>query len=68
MSYLYQMLIDYTCMLRIGYKHMILITFNLAKPCLKVNKVNYYRLISSYHLKSLRVYKFDHSIMLGQSC
>jgi hypothetical protein len=39
-SYLYQMLIDYTCMLRIGCKPMILITFNLAKSCLKVIKAN----------------------------
>jgi hypothetical protein len=33
-------LFDYTCILRIGCKSMILITFNLAKTCLKVVKVN----------------------------
>jgi hypothetical protein len=30
-KYLYQILIGYTCMLSINYKHMILITLNMAK-------------------------------------
>jgi hypothetical protein len=30
-NYLYQKLIDYTCMLSISCKHMILITLNMAK-------------------------------------
>jgi hypothetical protein len=38
-NYLYQILFRYTCMLRIGCKHMILITFHVAKIYLKVIKV-----------------------------
>jgi hypothetical protein len=30
-KYLYHKLFDYTCMLSISYKHMILITLNMAK-------------------------------------
>jgi hypothetical protein len=30
-NYLYQMLIDYTCMFSIGCKHMMLTTYNMAK-------------------------------------
>jgi hypothetical protein len=30
-NYLYHKLIDYTCMLNINCKHMILITLNMAK-------------------------------------
>jgi hypothetical protein len=38
-NYLYQILFGYTCMLRIGCKPMILITFHLAKNFFKVIKV-----------------------------
>jgi hypothetical protein len=30
-KYLYHKLFDYTCILSISYKHMILITLNMAK-------------------------------------
>jgi hypothetical protein len=56
-SYLYQMLIDYTCMLRIGCKPMILITLNMAKTCLKVIKVNCCKIKILYRLKPFNVYK-----------
>jgi hypothetical protein len=46
MRYLYQKLFDYTCMLRIGYKPMILITLNTAKTCLNMIKVSCCRLMS----------------------
>jgi hypothetical protein len=38
-SYLYQKLINYNCMFRIGCKPMILITLNMDKTCLKVVKL-----------------------------
>jgi hypothetical protein len=53
MSYLYQKLIDYTCMFSIGYKPMILITLNLAKTCLKVIKASWCRLMNHLPLEAL---------------
>jgi hypothetical protein len=41
-----QMLIDHTCMFRIGCKFMMLITLTWIKTCLKVIKVSCFRLIS----------------------
>jgi hypothetical protein len=45
-KYLYHKLIVWTCMLSIGCKPMILIILFLAKTCLKVFKVNCYRLMN----------------------
>jgi hypothetical protein len=52
-KYLYQMLIYYTFMLRIGCQPMILITFNLAKTWLNMIKVNCYRLLNHLPLEVL---------------
>jgi hypothetical protein len=66
-SYLYHKLIDYTCMLSIGCKPMILITLNMAKTCLKVSKDSCFRLMSSYcHLKPCYVGSILLSVV-GQS-
>jgi hypothetical protein len=54
-NYLYNKLIDYTCMLSIRCKHMILITLNMAKTCLKQFKSSCCRLMCLYHLKPLNV-------------
>jgi hypothetical protein len=58
-SYLYQMLCDYICMLRVGNKPMILITLNLAKTCLKVIKVSRCRLMNHLPLKALTCLEVD---------
>jgi hypothetical protein len=54
-EFLYQMLIDYNYMLRIGCKPMILITLNMVKTCLKVTKVSCCRPMSLYRLQPWQV-------------
>jgi hypothetical protein len=52
-KYLYHKLIDWTCMLSIGCKPMILIILILAKTCLKVFKVNCCTLMNHLPLEPL---------------
>jgi hypothetical protein len=52
-NYLYHKLIDYTCMLRVGCKPMILITLNLAKTRLKVIKASCCRIMNHLPLEAL---------------
>jgi hypothetical protein len=51
-KYVYHKLIDYTFMLSIGCKHMILIILILAKICLKVFKFNCCRLMNYLPLEA----------------
>jgi hypothetical protein len=62
------MLFDYTYMLRIGCKPMMVITLNMAKTCLKVIKVSCCRLMNHLPLEALACLEVDFLIMSGQSC
>jgi hypothetical protein len=52
-KYVYHKLIELTCMLSIGCKHMILIILILAKNCLKVFKISCCRLMNHLPLEPL---------------
>jgi hypothetical protein len=67
-NYLYQKLFNYTCMLTLGCKPMILITFNLAKTCLKVFKASCCRLMNHLLLEAFACLEVDCLVMSGQSC
>jgi hypothetical protein len=66
-NYLYHKFIDYTCMLSIGCKPMILITLNLDKTCLKVIKASCCRLMTHIPLEVLACLEVDRLVILGQS-
>jgi hypothetical protein len=66
-NYLYQKLINYTCMLSIGCKPMILITVNMAKTCFEVIKASCCGLMNRYRLKPLACLEVDRLVMSGQS-
>jgi hypothetical protein len=67
-NYLYQISIDYTCMLSICCKHMLLITINMAKFCFKVIKASCCRLMNHLPLEALASLEVDRLVMSGQSC
>jgi hypothetical protein len=60
-------LFDYTCMLRIGCKPMILITFNLAKTCLKVINLNCCRRMNHLSLEAFPCLEVDRLVMSDHS-
>jgi hypothetical protein len=67
-KYLYQKLFNYTCMLSIGCKPMILITLNMAKTCLKVIKAICCRHMNHLLLEALASLEVDYLVMSGHSC
>jgi hypothetical protein len=67
-KYLYHKLIDYTCMLSIGCKPMILITVSMAKTCLKVIKAICCNLMNHLSLEALVCLDVDRLVMSGQFC